>query len=161
MTKRSLPSLGAAASVSHAPPSVDEARAALGGRIEAAMFPPLGMNPGVLVQFVDVRGKALEGALVFASHEDADVWVGEGRLHRVPHARIRGTADASHGHALADVAADALVFAQLHEGARVRFVDRKNAMQSGMLVEKCRYGALVENEAKTILAVSFRRLWPV
>ena len=159
MTKRTLPSLGAAATVSHAAPSVDEARTALGGRIEPALL-RLTMKLGALAHFVDVRGNALEGVLVFATNEDADVWVGEGRLHRVPHARIRGTEAASHGHALADVAADALVFSTLAEGTRIRFVDRKGAMQAGLLAEKCRYGALVENEEKRILAISFRRIWP-
>lgn len=160
MTKRSLPSLGSAASVSHAPPSVDEAREALGGRIEAGLRSP--HEAGALIHFRDVRGNDVEGVLVFAAADALDVWVGEGRFHRVPQTRVKSVGpNAPTDHPLADVAADALVFAQLHEGARIRFVDRKNAMQAGTLVEKCRYGALVENEAKTILAVSFRRLWPV
>ena len=159
MTKRTLPSLGAAATVSHDAPSVDEARVALGGRVEAVNLRGV-MKLGALVHFVDVRGKALEGVLVFASLEGADVWVGDGRFHRVPDARMRGSEVTCHGHPLADVAADAHVFAMLPEGARVRFVDRKGVMQLGLLVEKCRYGALIENEDKRILAVSFRRVWP-
>ena len=159
MTKRTLLSLGAAATVSHAAPSVDEARAALGGRIEPELL-RLTMKLGALVHFVDARGNALEGVLVFASSEGADLWVGEGRFHRVPHARIRGTEVASDGHALADIAADALVFSTLAESTRIRFIDRRGVMQAGLLAEKCRYGALVENEAKRVLAVSFRRIWP-
>ena len=159
MKKRSLPSLGAALSVSHDAPSVDEARDALGGRVGLALG--TGEKVGVQVRFADARGDDVQGILIFATHESLDVWVGEGRFHRVPRARVRSFEDAPPTHALADVAADALVFSQLAEGAAIRFVDRGGVMQEGTLVEKCRYGALVENSARKVLALSFRRLWPV
>jgi hypothetical protein len=90
---------------------------------------------------------------------ELDVWIGEGRLQRL--AAARATLDRIEpDHALADVAADALVHASLSEGQRLRFLTRDGASREGVLAEKCRYGALVSHEGR-VLAVSFRRLWPL
>lgn len=129
------------------PPTVEEARASLGGRASTSL------DAGALVRVSD----GAVGVVVFASHDERDVWVGEGRLRRVAAERcaeLEGPAPA----ALLPVAADAARFAGLPEGARVRYLDRLGRAHAGTLVEKCRYGALVESEDARVLAVSFRRL---
>jgi len=60
--------------------------------------------------------------------------------------------------------AEVRLFATLKEGQRVRFAEKDGSageLSVGMLVEKCRYGALVAKDDGRILAVGFRRLWPV
>jgi hypothetical protein len=55
------------------------------------------------------------------------------------------------------VAADARAFAGLREGQRVGFRDEGRAGE-GALVEKCRFGALVERGDGSLVGVGFRRL---
>jgi hypothetical protein len=52
------------------------------------------------------------------------------------------------------------LFASLSEGDRVRFASAASAAAEGLLIEKCRYGALVLDDEEKVLAVGFRRLWP-
>lgn len=164
--KRSLPSLGA--SGPSGPPTVDEARAALGGRRAARSGVASGGASGGAgaeaeregdgVRFTDARGSAREGVVVCASAAELDVWIGDGRFQRLAAGRA-SPLPLGEGHPLAEVAADARVFAGLAEGTPVHFVRRSGEIGEGVLVEKCRYGALVEADAR-IVAVSFRRLWP-
>jgi hypothetical protein len=134
------------------PPTVDEARASLGGR--AATSP----DAGCVVRVGGAGTAAALGVVVFASPEERDVWIGQGRLQRVSSERcepVEGPVDPS----LGEVAADAARFAALSEGVEVRYLDRLGKAHLGRLVEKCRYGALVEDTDGRVLAVSFRRLW--
>lgn len=152
--KRSLPSLGAR-DVPSGPPSIDEAREALGGRIARSPSARI----GALARFRDARGRDVEGVVVCETSDELDVWIGEGRLQRV--ATTRAALDRMEpDHMLADVAADARVFASLSEGQRIRFLTRDGSSHEGVLAETCRYGALVSHESR-VLAVSFRRLWPL
>ncbi|AKF07404.1 hypothetical protein [Sandaracinus amylolyticus] len=144
-----LPTFGAV----HVPtraPTVDEARASLGGR--ASTSP----EAGALVQVIEASSR-VSGVIVFASAEERDVWIGEGRLRRVARSSCVD-AEGPMDPALAPVAADASRFAALSEGTRVRYHDRRGVAHEGTLVEKCRYGALVESSAGRVLAVSFRRI---
>jgi hypothetical protein len=66
--------------------------------------------------------------------------------------------------ALASIASGAVVFANLHEGQYVRFEADDGSLGEGLLVEKCRYGALVlagEGESAKIMAVGFSSLSPL
>jgi hypothetical protein len=142
-----LPSLGiGAVRIPAGPPSVDDARAALGGRAST------GPGAGELV-----RVGALEGVVVFASATERDVWIGEGRFQRVDSASC-APADGAPRADLAPIASDAIRFAALAEGDAVRVRDRRDREQDGRLIEKCRYGALVLCEGERVIAVSFRRL---
>jgi hypothetical protein len=151
--KRSLPSLGAR-DVPSGPPTVDDARAALGGRV-----PRLARSRvASLARFRDTRGHDVEGVVVCETDRDLDVWIGDGRFVRIALDRAEfSTIPGDHG--LADVAADALVFDALSEGQAVRFVSRDDHEREGVLAERCRYGALVSHDGR-VFAVSFRRLWP-
>jgi hypothetical protein len=152
-SKRSLPSLGAR-DVPSGVPSIDEAREALGGRVTTTS-----PRAGALARFRDARGRDVEGVVVCDTTDELDVWIGEGRLQRLPAARVT-LAPLGADHALADVGADARVFVSLAEGRRVRFLTRSGSSHEGVLAERCRYGALVSHEGR-VLAVSFRRLWPL
>lgn len=152
--KRSLPSLGARA-VSGTPPTIDEARLALGGRIDAHDA----AHVGSLARFRDARGQDVEGVVVCDAGGALDVWIGEGRFQRLSRHRVE-LAPMRVEHALADVAADARLHAGLREGQRIRFLTRDGANREGILAERCRYGALVSHEGR-VIAVSFRRLWPL
>lgn len=152
--KRSLPSLGAR-DVSSDPPSIDDARAALGGRVTLRREPRI----GGLARFDDARGNEVNGIVVCETDADLDVWIGDGRFQRIASERA-GVSTPSTDHALADVAADARLFLALLEGQRVRFLMRDGSSHEGVLAERCRYGALVSFESR-VYAVSFRRLWPL
>lgn len=133
------------------PPTIEQARDALGGR--AATEPRAGRR----VRVHDASGALAEGVIVFASPREDDVWIGEGRFRRVSPADCVPLEGGDP--ALAPIAADARRFAALSEGAAVTFVDRGGRPHEGTMVEKCRYGALVA-EGTRIVAVSFRRIAP-
>ena len=135
-------------------PTIEQAREALGGRVTTV--PSHRVGTGCV--FRDSRGRAVEGVVVCAAEGRLDVWIGDGRFQRIASERGEPVA-LGPDHALADVAADARVFASLPEGASVRFVSRDGTEREGVLAERCRYGALVSSGGR-ILAVSFRRIWP-
>ena len=132
------------------PPSVDDARAALGGRASTVIS-----SAGARV-----RVASSEGVVVFASTSERDVWIGEGRFQRVAAAACEPIEPTPHAE-LDAVAADARRFAAMSEGDSVRFRDRQDRDHAGQLVEKCRYGALVLGEDARVIAVSFRRLMQI
>jgi hypothetical protein len=152
--KRFLPSLGVRP-LSSAPPTVDEARAALGGRRAASA----GRLEGRGVAFLDARGRTVRGVVVCATDAEVDVWVGDGRFQRLAATRAEPM-PVPPDDTLAEIVADARVFSRLQEGERVRFLRRDGRLDEGRLVEKCRYGALVAHDDR-VIAVSFRRIWPL
>jgi hypothetical protein len=56
-----------------------------------------------------------------------------------------------------DVAKDARAFAELTEGQRVLF-HQDGSVRRGVLVEKCRFGALIETDSGAVVGVAFRRV---
>lgn len=158
-----------------APPTVDAVRERLGGRASS--------EPGVgeLVMLTTATGKALPGVVLFRRGATVDVWVdapeaahsvhnetdlsvpARSRSHRglVRRARLADIAPlrVPARESLGVVAADARVFAALSEGQRIRFQDGGD-LAEGTLIEKCRFGGLVQRDDGVILGVGFRRLWP-
>ncbi|WP_437680393.1 hypothetical protein [Sorangium sp. So ce131] len=155
-----------------AKPTVDVVRERLGGR--ASTEP----GAGELVTLTTARGAELAGVVLFRKGDAVDVWVdtpdttssvhnvnippfsvaSQGvvrRAHRDDVAPLRTATSES----LAAVAADARVFGALIEGQRIRF-QHGGALSEGTLVEKCRFGGLVQRDDGTLLGVGFRRLWP-
>jgi hypothetical protein len=127
-------------------PTVDAVRKRLGGRAatEAGAGELVGLRDGRI------------GAVLFVRGEQLDVWT-EGDVVR----RIRrGEASPADGVIPPDVlavAGEARAFADLAEGQRVGF-QKDGGMQSGILVEKCRFGALIELETGVVVGVAFRRV---
>ncbi|WP_437959615.1 hypothetical protein WME76_08135 [Sorangium sp. So ce119] len=156
-------------------PTVDAVRERLGGRAST--------EPGVgdLVTLTTAAGKALPGVVLFRRGATVDIWIdatetqssvqdeqrrsllahattSRGVVHRAQHADtapLRVPAP----EALVAVASDARVFAALSEGQRIRFQDGGD-LAEGTLVEKCRFGGLVQRDDGVLLGVGFRRLWP-
>ncbi|WP_437592578.1 hypothetical protein [Sorangium sp. So ce1000] len=154
---------------------MDAVRERLGGRASS--------EPGVgeLVLLTTAAGKAVPGVVLYRGGTTVDVWIDttttasstqdearvsgptgavtrQGLVHRarpVDLAPLRAAAPES----LVAVAADARVFAALSEGQRIRFQDGGD-LAEGALVEKCRFGGLVQRDDGTLLGVGFRRLWP-
>jgi len=132
------------------PPTVDTVRRRLGGRASTEH------GAGELVSFHDDRGRERVGVVVFVRGEDLDVWQTGDLVRRMARAVAR-PADDVQAEGLLAVARDAQGFAALREGQHVQF-QHAGGLGEGVLVEKCRFGALVEREDRTVLGVGFRRL---
>jgi hypothetical protein len=141
----SLKALGGAIAIG--PPTIDEARASLGGRASTSA------RAGERVR---VKSTRREGVVVFASESEVDVWIGDGRLQRVAPGECERSERGERE--LDAVAADARRYGALVEGEEVTFLDRSDRAHPGTLVEKCRYGALVLDRGGKVVAVGFRRV---
>jgi len=142
-------------------PSVDAARARLGGRDDdKAGAPPPGLGPGAYVEAIGQSGPPQVAVVVFANADEAHVLLDGARLKKMSFAALSPRSDEPSG-VLAKISADARVFAMLVEGQAVRYADDGGTLRAGNLVEKCRYGALVLRDDGAIVAVGFRKLWPV
>ncbi|MFO0587572.1 MAG: hypothetical protein U0441_08535 [Polyangiaceae bacterium] len=133
-------------------PTVDAVRAKLGGRASTER------GAGEFVVIDAGGGFEHSGIVLFRRDDEIAVWTSEGVVRRASRADVRKSEDPTPA-GFADVAADAAVFGQLMEGQRVRYRN-DSGTDEGTLVEKCKFGALVERDDRTIVGVSFRRLWP-
>jgi hypothetical protein len=128
------------------PPTLDEARRALGGRTRSDG------REGAGATVDEPRRGRSPGVVLCAAAGEVDVWIGEGLIARVAQVELDEPAELFRA-----VAADIRRYWALREGDRVR-VD--GAL--GTLREQCRYGALVERDEAPgkVVAVGFRRLEP-
>jgi hypothetical protein len=139
-------------------PSVDVARARLGGKPDGD-DPLPGFPPGQRVSFALSSGARRSGVVIYACAAEVHVLLDSVRLRRFPPddvAREDGVLEAE----LGKLAADARIFGLLEEGQPVRFTNEAGELHEGRLIERCRYGALVLREDGAIVAVGFRKLWP-
>ncbi len=144
-------------------PSVDAARARLGGRLVDVEPPPQGFAPGVVVTFALGSGRRVPTVIVFASKSEVHVLLDGVRLKRLPPSDLAFWDAAIDPPLTADlekIAVDARLFGNLSEGQAVRYADGEGALVNGTIVEKCRWGALVLRPDGGIIAVGFRKLWP-
>ena len=142
-------------------PSVEAARTRLGGRMPDGGSPPAGVGIGCIVSAAAPGGGARKpGVVVFATAQEAHVLLDGARLRRMTPAELLPH-DGDVPALLVKLAADARVFSLLSEGQPVRYADDAGGFRAGKLVEKCRYGALVLRDDGAIVAVGFRKLWPV
>lgn len=147
-------------------PSIDAARARLGGRISEIDAPPAGFAPGVVVTFplggassgADTR--RMPGVVVFASQTEVHVLLDGIRLRRMPPTDLTIHEGGEVTIELEKIAGDARLFGQLVEGQAVRYADDSGTLIDGKVVEKCRWGALVLRDDGAVVAVGFRKLWP-
>lgn len=147
--KFTLPLFG---STTTTPPAVDEAREQLGGRISTAS------GAGELVSIANARGDLVLGVVIFDSSTECDVWIGEQRVRRIP-SEAKNPPNGTPNAELIEIAEDARRFAKLKEGDAVRYSAIGAPQNLGQIVEKCRYGALVQTMDERIIAVGFRRIW--
>ncbi|OJY24666.1 MAG: hypothetical protein BGO98_18670 [Myxococcales bacterium 68-20] len=149
-------------------PSIDAARARLGGRVNEIDTPPAGFAPGVLVTFpvgspaARAAGddRRMHGVVVFASQNEVHVLLDGVRLRRLPPSDVTIHEGGEVAIELEKIAGDARLFGQLVEGQSVRYADDSGGLVNGKVVEKCRWGALVLREDGAVVAVGFRKLWP-
>ncbi|MBK8170485.1 MAG: hypothetical protein IPK60_09080 [Sandaracinaceae bacterium] len=132
------------------PPTVDDARQGLGGRAQTTN------EAGLAVRL----SSGTLGIVVFASGDTFDVCTKDGRFHRTVKESVTHV-DAALPTELVEIAADARTFASMQEQQRIRYQSPRREIREGLLIEKCRYGALVLNEDQKVLAISFRRIWPI
>ena len=140
-------------------PTVEAIRKRLGGRVSS------GPSIGHVVALEPDRGVERIGVVIFARGDEVDVWTGGGiALPGVVRRTRRSKTSAFHGlvpKPLLRIADDARVFAELAEGNEVVYQPRDGDIERGILIEKCRYGALVLRDDGTVVGVGFRRLWPI
>jgi hypothetical protein len=98
------------------------------------------------------------GVVLFIHGDDLDVWIDHGLVRRTRRASTR-PARGPVSKELSGVAGDARVFGGLMEGQRVRY-QHEAGFAEGLLVEKCRFGALLERDDGVLVGVGFRRIWP-
>ena len=113
-------------------------------------------------RFVYVSNGAhrVAGVVLFVDESSCDVWLGDNVVRRVAAddlAALEGIADPS----LRAIAVDVEIFDSLAEGIRVQFEPTAGAREEGMLIEKCRFGALVLRADGAIVGVGFRRVRPL
>jgi hypothetical protein len=127
-------------------PTVDAVRRRLGGRASTDA------GAGEVVTLRDGRN----GVVIFVRGDQLDVWLEGDVVRRVRRADARPAQETVAGD-LHAVARDARVFAALREGQRVGF-QHEDGLGEGALVEKCRFGGLVERSDGKVIGVGFRRL---
>lgn len=133
-------------------PTVDAMRKRLGGRASTEA------GAGDPVVIAGEGGIERPGVVLFVRGEDLDVWTEDGFVRRTRRSQTRPLRTAL-SKDLASIAGDAKVFGGLHEGERVRYQE-DSGLCEGILIEKCRFGALIERDDHSIVGVGFRRMWP-
>lgn len=133
-------------------PAVDVVRKRLGGRASTEA------GAGELVSITTEGGAERAGVVLFVRGDDLDVWIEHGLVRRTRRSSTRPL-KAPVAKPLADVAGDARVFGALLEGQRVRY-QHEAGFDEGMLIEKCRFGALLQRDDGVLIGVGFRRIWP-
>ncbi len=136
-------------------PTVDLVRKRLGGRSST--------EPGAGEIVTLPNGRT--GVVLFVRGDQLDVWLEGDVVRRVRRDEARA-ADGMIPREIYAVASDARAFAELREGQRVSF-EQEGALRDGVLVEKCRFGALIEATAASgaggeatsvIVGAGFRRV---
>jgi hypothetical protein len=156
MARKIFLSRGQQITDSVAPPTVDSMRQRLGGRVTG---PAGAFRVGSIVEVPTSSGIMRTGVVLSAGANTVDVFLERGIVKRTEPGSVKlhiGSAPEE----LVQVAAQASVFATLFEGQPVHVERKEGSSLSGVLREKCRYGALVEAEGGTMLGVGFQRLWP-
>jgi hypothetical protein len=146
-----------------AKPSIEAARSRLGGRARpepGALPAPSWLVPGTLVAFGAEPRPGHAGVVIFASATEVHVLLDAVRMRRLLPSDLRPH-PADVPLELARLGADARLFGRLSEGEAVRYAAEGGELVDGKVVEKCRWGALVLRDDGTIIAVGFRKLWPV
>lgn len=133
-------------------PSVDKVRKRLGGRASTEA------GTGDVVSFSTDGGIHQTGVVVFIRGDELDVYVSDNLVRRIRRSSAKFT-DAALNPAFVAIAESARIFERLAEGQRVCFKNGEHSSE-GTLVEKCRFGALVEQSDGKIIGLGFQRLWP-
>jgi hypothetical protein len=133
-----------------APPHLDQARRRLGGPyaddVDAAMIGRF------------VRAAPHEGVVLHADAATVDVMVSAGVVRRVARAGVVALDDVELSPLRRRMADDVRRFAAMPAARRARFTTETGDEAEGLLIEKCRYGALVALDDGRVVALGFSRL---
>lgn len=129
-------------------------RERLGGRSESEA------GRGEVVRFELAPGMPLVGVVLFVEADNAHVLLDGGTVRRVDRNLLSPAMDGIHEE-LAALASDVRAFGELNEGDPVRYTDSRGITAEGVLIEKCRYGALVARPDRAVMGIGFRKLWPL
>jgi hypothetical protein len=132
-------------------PSVDRIRKRLGGRASTES------GAGEVVTFTTNGGIHQTGVVVFVRGDELDVYVSDNVVRRISRSVAKPIEKASDP-SFKGIADSVRVFERLAEGQHVCFAS-DDGTQEGILVEKCRFGALVERSDGTIVGLGFQRVW--
>jgi len=140
-----------------ATPTVDAMRTRLGGRIADQTRSPL--LAGSVVTLPTAGGSERVGVLVASDEHTAHVYLERGIVKRTSASSVSPHGGETPADLIA-IARQARIFASLYEGQEVLVEREDKTTQTGILREKCRYGALVEIDDSKVLGVGFAKLWP-
>lgn len=133
-----------------AAPHLDQARRRLGGRyaddVDAAMIGRF------------VRAAPHEGVVLHADGATVDVMVSAGVVRRVARSRVVVLDDRELSPPRRRVADDVRRFASMPAERRARYTTETGDEAEGLLIEKCRYGALVALDDGRVVALGFGRM---
>lgn len=150
--RRALPLFAALTGGSPRPagPHLEQARRGLGGSyaddVDAAMIGRF------------VRADAHEGVVLHADAATVDVMVSAGVVRRVARSRVVALDDVELSPLRRRMAGDVRRFAAMPAGRRARFTTETGDEAEGLLIEKCRYGALVALDDGRVVALGFSRM---
>ncbi|NUQ76584.1 MAG: hypothetical protein HUU21_23840 [Polyangiaceae bacterium] len=133
-------------------PTVDVIRKRLGGRASTEG------GAGEVVVVTTEGGATFVGVVIFVRGEDLDIWVEHGRVRRARRGAARPLSEPA-SRDFVEIANDARVFGGLMEGQRVRY-QHDAGFSEGILIEKCRFGAVLQRDDGVLMGVGFRKIWP-
>lgn len=138
-------------------PTATVMRERLGGRVTSEPLLEVEGASVPLGGYVVITSRV--GVLLAVSGDAVDVYVERGTVKRTLASEVRAHRGAAPAE-LGSVSESVVVFARLSEGQRVSVERSSGEVATGTLIEKCRYGAIVELDDRTLLAVGFRKVWP-
>jgi hypothetical protein len=131
-------------------PHLEQARRSLGGPysddVDAAMIGRF------------VRAEPHEGVVLHADASTVDVMVSAGVVRRVERSRVVALDDVELSPLRRRMAGDVRRFAAMPAGRRARFATEGGGEDEGLLIEKCRYGALLALDDGRVVALGFSRM---
>lgn len=133
-----------------AAPHLEQARRSLGGPYAADV------EAGLIGRFV--RAAPHEGVVLHADAATVDLMVSAGVVRRVARARASTLDDVELSPLRRRLADDVRRFAAMPAGRRARFTTETGDESEGLLIEKCRFGALVALDDGRVVALGFSRL---
>ena len=131
-------------------PHLEQARRGLGGGYS------VDVDASMIGRFV--RSTPHEGVVLHADGSTVDVMVSAGVVRRVAREGVVTVDDVELSPLRRRMADDVRRFAAMPTGRRARFMAETGAEAEGLLIEKCRYGALLALDDGRVVALGFSRM---
>lgn len=131
-------------------PHLEQARRRLGGSYADDV------DPAMIGRFV--RSAPHEGVVLHADEATVDVMVSAGVVRRVARGGVVPVDDVALSPLRRRMADDVRRFAAMPAGRRARFTTETGDEAEGLLIEKCRYGALLALDDGRVVALGFSRM---